>query len=164
MFLSFSIRNIIPLIFILFQHQIRNFSTMCKIEMQKKASVKKSCIRGFTGHYWLPLMSKLPSTQRIDGRESKKSSIKTHDTSRELCDVCGQSFSCVGNLNRHKILHTEYERLQCDVCLRTYSNKTNFTIHIQRHHPNFGIDISFSPTTVGAKKRPNYSSSNTVQH
>lgn len=96
------------------------------------------------------MMTKHATTQRNEKRKRKQSGNESSDASREKCDVCGQSFSCVGNLNRHKKLHTEYERLQCNVCLRTCSNLTNFKIHIPGHHSNSGLEISYSSTTEGA--------------
>lgn len=135
---------------------MKNYSTMCRIKIKRNAGVRKSCIRGFTGHYWLSLVSKRPTIQR-NQEDNRNNNKEIRQFSREICDVCGQSFSCVGNLNRHKRLHTEYQRLQCDVCLRTYSNMANFKNHISRHHPMFGIEITWSPTTEGAKQRPTYS-------
>lgn len=148
--------SLIPLLFDIYQ--VKNYSTMCKItscnhfKPRRNELVKNSCIRGFRGHYWLTLpIIHSPTTQREKSNDEK---------GREKCDTCGLTFACTGNLNRHKKLHAEYERFQCDVCLRTYSNLSNFKIHIPRHHPHFGIEITYSSTTEGAKERPDYKNKN----
>lgn len=138
--------------------QVRNFSTMCKIKLKKKATIRKTttvrtkpCIRGFTGHVWLNLKIK----HTAERNHSLQSSVNSEGGSH-ICKLCGQSFSCAGNLNRHKKLHTDYKRYKCNECLQTYSNLTNFKIHIPRHHPNFGSEIKYTLTTEGAKNRPKY--------
>lgn len=113
---------------------------MCKIKVRQSTQRNASIIRGFTRHFWF---------------FSKRAHRIRQQKPRPKCEICGQSFSCIGNLNRHKKLHSEYDRLKCNLCQRTYSTFSNFKIHISRHHPNTDTsNITFTTTTEGAKKRP----------
>lgn len=163
------IELISSIFFSLLTNQIRNFSTLCKIEIKRQLLAKnlstkrleKSFIRGFTRHYWFDLISK---HQRNEGNKSANNSKGPFKESkaqfRVSCDICDQTFANIGNLNRHKKLHSKYNRLQCSVCKETYANISNFKIHIPRHYPTFGVEITYNLTTDGAKRRSIYSKSN----
>lgn len=139
---------------------------MCKIEIKKNNPVGRSCIRGFTRHYWFNSMLMMHNQskevtnagkQGDKGTGSYKSNSRMRQSSnRERCEICGQTFLNIGNLNRHKKLHSDYNRIRCNVCHRTYSNVSNFKIHIPRHHATLGIEVTYSNTTEGAKDRPIY--------
>lgn len=117
---------------------------MCKMVFKKRQSSQRSFIRGFTRHFWL----------------FSKRFRRTHRTKAQpKCEICCQYFSCIGNLNRHMKLHTDYERFQCKICHRTYSNYSNFKIHIPRWHKldfELGIEIESHMTNEGKKDRPMY--------
>lgn len=134
---------------------MRNFSTMCKIGVKKKPTVRKKAFRGFNGHHWLKL--------KIKKKQQETTAKRNNSEIQHICQSCGQSFSCVRNLNRHKKLHTSYERLQCDLCLRTYSNLANFKIHIPRHHNKFGIQVTFTKTIESAKNHSKTPKQSTLQ-
>lgn len=132
---------------------------MCKIAIKKHSPNYKPCIRGFTRHYWFNLMfrKKVKGKEENKGSGSSKNKKGTRESScRSRCDICSQTFVNIGNLNRHKKLHYSYNRIRCSVCLRTYSNLTNFKIHIPRHHPKFGVEVSYNFTAEGAKERPHF--------
>lgn len=58
------------------------------------------------------------------------------------CPICGVVItSKKTNFSRHMKLHEEQERLVCQSCKRSYQNRGNFKIHLDRHHKEEDLDL-----------------------
>lgn len=50
-----------------------------------------------------------------------------------FCDICGQSFTSRGNMNRHrKNIHLKDHNYHCHVCRKGFMDKTNLWLHEQQ--------------------------------
>lgn len=132
---------------------------MCKLvfkDRRNQSKSSRSLIRGFTRHFWL---YSLRSHRSIQSQSHESISVHRIEKPHPKCSTCGQQFSCTGNLNRHMKLHSEYERIECEICHETYANLSNFKIHIRRKHKlefEQNIEVKYVTTVDGKRKRPVY--------
>ena len=53
------------------------------------------------------------------------------------CDLCNKTFTTIGNLNRHRTLHTGNKTYFCSVCDKGFYRKEHLFGHMGRIHPSF---------------------------
>ena len=66
------------------------------------------------------------------------------------CDQCDKKFYKLGNLKRHKFIHTEDKPFQCDQCDKKFNQLTRLKTHKHRLH-TYPID---PPVVIW--KKPSY--------
>ncbi|XP_077447822.1 PR domain zinc finger protein 15 [Stigmatopora argus] len=49
------------------------------------------------------------------------------------CEVCGRIFNSIGNLERHKIIHTGVKSHSCDKCSKSFARKDMLKEHLRVH-------------------------------
>lgn len=59
--------------------------------------------------------------------------ILSHRAAR--CSVCLKLFSSITSCNDHQTNHNEAKMIECNVCLRRYSDYPELKIHIYEQHP-----------------------------
>jgi len=50
-----------------------------------------------------------------------------------VCEICNDSFTMIGNLNRHKKGHSNHRPYTCKFCLRGFLRRTSYNEHIRLH-------------------------------
>ncbi|XP_013856320.1 PR domain zinc finger protein 15 [Austrofundulus limnaeus] len=52
------------------------------------------------------------------------------------CEICGRIFNSIGNLERHKIIHTGVRSHCCDKCSKSFARKDMLKEHLRVHDDN----------------------------
>ncbi|KAM9728172.1 PR domain zinc finger protein 15 isoform 3-T3 [Menidia menidia] len=52
------------------------------------------------------------------------------------CEICGRIFNSIGNLERHKIIHTGVKSHGCDTCGKSFARKDMLKEHLRVHDDN----------------------------
>ncbi|XP_028277162.1 PR domain zinc finger protein 15 isoform X2 [Parambassis ranga] len=52
------------------------------------------------------------------------------------CEICGRIFNSIGNLERHKIIHTGVKSHSCDKCGKSFARKDMLKEHLRVHDDN----------------------------
>ncbi|XP_047464019.1 PR domain zinc finger protein 15 isoform X2 [Mugil cephalus] len=52
------------------------------------------------------------------------------------CEICGRIFNSIGNLERHKIIHTGVKSHGCDMCGKSFARKDMLKEHLRVHDDN----------------------------
>ena len=60
-------------------------------------------------------------------------SFTTATRNSNICDICNKSFSTVGNLKRHKMIHSETKPFKCNQCDYKCNQKHSLTKHQLAH-------------------------------
>ncbi|XP_045181662.1 zinc finger and SCAN domain-containing protein 5B-like isoform X5 [Mercenaria mercenaria] len=71
------------------------------------------------------------SADMNQGYSSLKGNI--HNAYTTTCDLCGKYFASVGNMERHRILHTGQRPFSCHLCDKTFNQKANLKSHLTLH-------------------------------
>ena len=53
-----------------------------------------------------------------------------------ICDSCGKSFSTLGNLTKHKLIHDEAKSFTCSSCGVSYRRLETLRMHVKKYHNN----------------------------
>jgi len=70
-----------------------------------------------------------------------------HEKVKELCNICGKSYSCLYN---HKIQqHIRPKKYECQECKENFTTQQTLTRHIQRIHEGIPDDKKFSCEQCG---------------
>lgn len=57
------------------------------------------------------------------------------------CDQCDKKFKTYAQLNRHKKIHEEYQKLVCDICGKEFLRRLYLEVHKKRVHPQIDSGI-----------------------
>ena len=60
---------------------------------------------------------------------SVKDSNKDGEIKEIACDVCGKTFSNMGNCNRHKMLHSGIQPYACRFCGKRFGRTDHLNLH-----------------------------------
>ena len=69
---------------------------------------------------------------------------KHPDGMKLICDICGNYFACINNLNRHQMaVHfgdkTKLKRFVCDDCGKDFNSKDHLQRHKRTHSGRYGL-------------------------
>ena len=87
-----------------------------------------------------------PESSRPDcggsyGDETSKE--KSGRARQHVCDVCHIAFTHVGNLRKHKWIHTGHKPFVCDICSKAFTGTSDVKRHKRMHtgHKPFPCDV-----------------------
>lgn len=58
-----------------------------------------------------------------------------------ICEICGKTFARRDHLKYHSRIHTDAERVECDVCHAKLANKDVLRAHMRRNHVQAGTFV-----------------------
>ena len=127
---------------------------MCTVcPYKKRFQLKQSLLRhirndhtGEDGDKALSSLGETPYTcQKCNKNFASERGLKQHETdikkpcdaTRRLhCDYCAKQFKTVKYRKIHERIHTGENSHTCKYCKKVFSQRSNLTVHVKKHHPH----------------------------
>ena len=127
---------------------------MCTVcPYKKRFQLKQSLLRhirndhtGEDGDKALANLGETPYTcQKCNKNFASERGLKQHETdikkpcdaTRRLhCDYCAKQFKTVKYRKIHERIHTGENSHTCQYCKKVFSQRSNLTVHVKKHHPH----------------------------